>query len=105
MFKTSSINWNAVSTKELIWIEAAFFVDGELNAKLKEAELSLNNDLRFLMKDLDDLKRLQLSQGKKSSLLSWYDLPSMRNKQKPENNVEVRKAFLKDISNTYNKNK
>lgn len=104
MFKSSSINWNAVSTRELIWIEAAFFVDGELNAKLKEAELSLNNDLRFLMKDLDDLKRLELSQGKKSSVLSWYDLPSMRDKKKPEESVEVRKAFLKDLSNSF-KNK
>lgn len=104
MYKTSSINWNAVSIKELIWIEAAFFVDGELNAKLKEAQLSLNNDLRFLLKDLDDLKRLQLSQGKRSSVLSWYDLPSMRDKERPENNVEIRKAFLKDISNSF-KNK
>lgn len=104
MFKTSSINWEAVSTKDLLWIEAAFFVDGELNSKLKEAELSLNNDLRFLMKDLDDMKRLQLSQGKKSSILSWHDLPSMRDKKKPEDNVEVRKAFLKDLSDSF-KNK
>jgi len=104
MFKSSSINWQAVSTKELLWIEAAFFVDGELNAKIKEAELSLTNDLRFLIKDLDDLKRLQLSQGKKSSMLSWYDLPSMRGKKKPEDDVAIRKAFLKDLSNTY-KNK
>ena len=76
----------------------------ELNSKLKEAELSLNNDLRFLMKDLDDMKRLQLSQGKKSSILSWYDLPSMKDKKKPEDNVEVRKAFLKDLSDSF-KNK
>lgn len=104
MFKSSSINWSAVSTKDLIWIEAAFFVDGELNAKMKEAEINVNADLRFLLKDLDDLKRLQLSQGKKSSVLSWYDLPSMRNEKRPEETPEIRKAFLKELSEAY-KNK
>lgn len=103
MYKTNSINWNAVSTKDLIWIEAAFLVDGELKSKIKENEFKLNNDIRFLMKDLSDLKRLELSQGKRSTLLSWYDLPSMINEKRPEQSVEARKAFLKNVSNTFSK--
>lgn len=104
MYKTNSINWKAVSTKDLIWIEAAFLVDGETNMKIKESEMKISADLRFLMKDLDDLKRLQLSQGKKNSVLSWYDLPSMQGEKKPEESVKLRKEFLKNLSDQF-KNK
>jgi hypothetical protein len=50
------------------------------------------NDMRALIKDLDDVQRIALT-GKKSSLLKWSDLPSQR-ENAPEMNVEVRKAFL-----------
>lgn len=101
MFKTSSIDWKAVSTKDLIWIEAAFLVDGEISAKVKQNQFKLTADLRFLIKDLDDIQRLKITQGKKNALLSWYDLPSMANQKKPETNAQVRKAFLKNLSDSY----
>ena len=101
MFKTSSIDWKAVSIRDLIWIEAAFLVDGEISAKIKENQFKLTADLRFLVKDLDDIQRLKITQGKKATLLSWHDLPSMINQKKPETNVQVRKAFLKNLSEKY----
>ena len=104
MFKSSSINWKAVSLKDFIWIEAAFYVDMEMQAKLKSYEMEVYVDLRALLKDLDDIQRIKLS-GKKNTVLNWSDLPSQRkNRPQLENNVEMRKAFLKDLSDRY-KNK
>lgn len=104
MFKTSSINWKAVSLKDFIWIETAFYVEMEMQSKIKSYEMEVYVDLRALIKDLDDIQRIKLT-GNKNSVLNWNDLPSQRkNQPQLENNVEMRKAFLKDLSDRY-KNK
>lgn len=92
----------------MIWIEAAFFVDQEMQAELKQHEVGISVDIRSLLKDIDDIQRLKASGGKKSSLIKWEDLPSQSKnevkKDSIENNVEIRKAFLKNLSDRY-KNK
>ena len=104
MFKTNSINWKAVSFKDMIWIEAALNVDMEMQTKIKNYDLEVNVDIRALLKDIDDVQRIKAS-GKQNSVLKWSDLPSQaKNKEKAETNVELRKAFLKNLSEQF-KNK
>lgn len=66
-------------------------------------KIDILNDMRALIKDLDDVQRMALT-GKKSSLLKWTDLPSQREKI-PEMNAEIRKAFLQNLSKKYANNK
>ncbi len=104
MFKTSSIDWKAVSTKDIIWIEAAFYVDMEMQTKILSYSTGISVDIRALLKDIDDIQRVK-SSGKASSVIKWSDLPSQaQEKTAVETNVNVRKAFLKNLSEQY-KNK
>lgn len=103
MFKTSSINWPHLSHRDLIWIEAAFFVDEELKTKIKQYEIGVNVDIRALLKDIDDVQRLKAGSAKKD-LLKWEDLPSQhdnKHEEKVENNPTVRKEFLRALSKKY----
>jgi len=105
MFKSCSLDFKAASIKDLIWIEAALFVDLKMQAKLKEYEINLNADIRAILKDVDDVQRIKAT-GKASSVIKWSDLPSQQKNKVVDNNKvdEVRKAFLKELSNKYIKN-
>jgi len=104
MFKTNTIDWKAVSLKDLIWIEMAFFVDMEMQAKVKSYDLEVGIDIRALLKDIDDIQRIKAS-GKQNTILKWSDLPSQaKNNEKVQQSVSLRKAFLKNLSDQY-KNK
>ena len=107
MFKTNSIDWQHLSHRDLLWIEAALFVDEEIKTKVKSFEVGVSVDIRALLKDLDDIQRLKAG-GNQSNLLKWEDLPSARGNEEKKERVEdsplVRKEFLRALSKKY-KNK
>ena len=105
MFKTNSIDYSAVSIRDLIWLETALFLSLEMESKFKESELGISVDIRALLKDLDDVQRISKS-GKASSALKWSDLPSQQKNKKENdlNDVELRKGFLKQFEKI-NRNK
>lgn len=94
---TNSIDWNAASIQDLIWIEVAFFM-------MKSVEDSKFFDMRFLLKDLADSKRVQLSHNVKS-IIKAEDMPSYQiiegRKQPTERKLEFIKSLAKQ---TVNKN-
>ena len=103
MFKTNSINFEAVSLRDLIWLETAFYVNSEIQAKLKCEELAINVDIRALLKDLDDVQRISKS-GKQNAALKWSDLPSQQGKEEnKKSSIELRKEFLKHMSSKFTK--
>ena len=91
--------------RDLIWLETAFYVNSEIQAKLKCEELAINVDIRALLKDLDDVQRISKS-GKANSALKWSDLPSQQ-KNKDQSNakddIEARKDFLRKFKINRNK--
>lgn len=105
MYKTNSVDFNAVSIRDLIWLETAFIVSMELESKLKEAELGISVDIRALLKDLDDVQRISKS-GKANSALKWSDLPSQqknKDESKDQSDIEARKDFLRKFQINRNK--
>ena len=102
-YKFNSINFEKASIRDLLWIEAAFILNEKIDKEVNDWKLNALNDMRALIKDLDDVQRMNLT-GKKSSILKWSDLPSQR-KDTPEMNDLVRIEFLKNISKRYAKNK
>ena len=100
-YKSNSINFDNASIRDLIWIEAAFILNRKVDKEEDQWKINALNDMRALLKDLDDVQRMSLT-GKKSSILKWSDLPSQR-KDAPEMNDEVRIAFLKDVSKRFAK--
>lgn len=106
MFKTNSINFEAVSLRDLIWLETAFYVNSEIQAKLKCEELAINVDIRALLKDLDDVQRISKS-GKQNAALKWSDLPSQQknkdNQINEKDDTEARKDFLRKFKINRNK--
>lgn len=94
---TNSIDWKAASIQDLIWIEVAFFM-------MKSVEDSKFYDMRFLLKDLADSKRIQLSHNTKS-IIKPEDLPSyeiIENRKQPtERKLELIRTLAKQ---TVNKN-
>lgn len=105
MFKTNSVDYSAVSIRDLIWLETALSLSLEMESKFKEVELGISVDIRALLKDLDDVQRISKS-GKSNSALKWSDLPSQqKNKNEMKSNdVELRKEFLKQFQKI-NRNK
>ena len=105
MFKTNSVDYSAVSIRDLIWLETALSLSLEIESKFKEVELGISVDIRALLKDLDDVQRISKS-GKSNSALKWSDLPSQqKNKNEMKSNdVELRKEFLKQFQKI-NRNK
>lgn len=101
-FKSNSINFDNASIRDLIWIEAVFILNGKADKEIDQWKIDAINDMRALLKDLDDVQRMSLT-GKKSSILKWTDLPSQTSKKKPEMNDEVRIAFLKNVSKRFEK--
>ena len=82
-YKTNSIDYSAVSIRDLIWIETAFCIDKKIEREEQKFTLDAINDLRVLIKDLDDLNRIKLTRNAKHCL-KWSDLPSQSDKKKPE---------------------
>lgn len=105
MYKTNSIDWQHLSHRDLVWIEAALFVDEEIKTKIKQYEIGVNVDIRALLKDLDDVQRLKAG-FKSKDLIKWEDLPSNKDKQ-PQQKIEddpgIRKEFLRALSAKYKK--
>lgn len=102
-YKTNSINFDKASIRDLIWIEAIFLLNMKIDREEDKFKIDALNDMRALIKDLNDVQRMALT-GKKSSILKWSDLPSQRDNA-PELKDEVRIEFLKNLSKRFEKNK
>ena len=87
---TGNIDFKALSIQDLIWIEVAFLM-------FKQLDDSKFHDMRFLLKDLADSKRVQLSHNVKS-IIKPEDLPShaiIESRKQPE---QRKKDFLRSLA-------